>query len=67
MTVTNANASTDSAPANAINTPPNSPNSATAPGAAIATAENKKSMRKLLDGQKYPVAKGDIIKKVFDH
>ena len=25
------------------------------------------SARKLLDGQEYPVAKGDIIKKGFDH
>ena len=44
-----------------MNTAPHSPNSATDPD-----AENKTSVRQLLDGQEYPVAKGDIINKGFD-
>ena len=44
-----------------MNTALHAPNSATAPD-----AENKTSVRKLLYGQEYPVAKVDIIKKGFD-
>ena len=39
---------------------PHTPKNATYPD-----AENKTSVRQLLDGQEYPVAKGDIIKKDF--
>ena len=44
-----------------MNTAPHAPNAATVPD-----AENMTSMRQLLDGQEYPVAKCDIIKKGFE-
>ena len=43
-----------------MNTAPHAPNTDTS-----TYAENKTSVRQLLDGQEYPVAKGDIIKKGF--
>ena len=67
MTVTDANAATNDASPHSINTDPHVTNATTVPDAAAATAENKMSVRQLLDGQEYPVAKGDIIKKGFDH
>ena len=66
MTITDANNATKYSSPNAINTDPHTPNAANAPDSAAATAENKMSVRKLLDGQEYPVAKGDIINKGFD-
>ena len=66
MTITDANNATKYSSPNAINTDPHTPNAANAPDSAAATAENKTSVRKLLDGQEYPVAKGDIINKGFD-
>ena len=53
MTVTDDNTATNDAPPNTINTAPHSPNV-------------KMSVWQLLDGQEYPVAKGDSIKKGFD-
>ena len=44
-----------------MNTSHHSPNADTCPD-----MENKTSVRQLLDGQEYPVTKGDIIKKGFD-
>ena len=44
-----------------MNTAPHAPNSSTS-----TNAENKMSVRQLLDDQEYPVAKGGIIKKAFD-
>ena len=67
MTVTDVNAATDDASPQAINTSPHASNSTTAPDADTTTAENSTSVRQLLDGQEYPVAKGDIIKKSFNH
>ena len=71
MTVTDSNATTDNAShklinttphsPDAINTAPNTPNSATSPDAAAVTAGNKTSVRQLLYGREYPVAKGGII------
>ena len=65
MTITDANNATKYSSPNAINTEPHTPNAANAPDSAAATAENKPSVRKLLDGQEYNVAKGGIIKKGF--
>ena len=45
-----------------MNTTPHAPNTATAPD-----AKNKTSVIKLLYGQEYPVANGDIINKEFEH
>ena len=66
MTVTDADAATNDSSPNAINTFLHEPNIATAPDAANTTAENKTSVRKLIGGQEYPVANGDISKKGFD-
>ena len=66
ITVTDTDAATDDASFSEINTAPHAPNAATNTDAASATAENKMSVRQLLDGQEYPVAKGGIIKKGFD-
>ena len=59
-TVTGVDAADKNASHDTINTAPHSPNATTAPD-----AKNKTSVRQLLDGQEYPVAKGDIIKKGF--
>ena len=67
MTVTDAEAVTNNALPNEINTTLHTSNAATAPDTASATAENKTSVRRLLDGLEYPVAKGGIITKVFGH
>ena len=45
-----------------MKTSPQTPNSVTAPD-----AEDKTSVRQLLDSQEFPVAKGDIIKKGLYH
>ena len=66
MTVTDANAATNDASPHSINTDPHVTNATTVPDAAAATAENKMSAIQLRDGQGYPVARGDIIKKGFD-
>ena len=66
MTVTYANAVTNNTPPDATSTIPHAPNAANDPDAAAATAENKMSAIQLRDGQEYPVARGDIIKKGFD-
>ena len=50
MTVNNNDAATDNASPGAIYTTTHTPNSATAPDAAIATAENKIPVRQLLEG-----------------
>ena len=63
---TDTDAATDDAYPDAINTPPHSPKSATDPDADATTAEDKTSVRQLIDGKEYPVAKVDIIKKGFD-
>ena len=67
MAVTDADAATGNAYPEVINTTLNAHNAATDPDSDLATAENKMTARQLLDGQEYPVAKGDIIKKGFDH
>ena len=59
-TVTDVDAVDDNAYPNAMNTAPHAPNTSTSPD-----TENKMSVRKLLDGQEYTVAKGDIIKNGF--
>ena len=67
MTVTDDNTATENSSPNAITPPPpHAPNYATAPDAEFFNVENKMSARQLLDGQEYPVAKGDIIKNCFD-
>ena len=66
MTVTDDNTATNDAPPNTINTAPHSPNADTAPDADSTTAENKTSVRQLIDGQEYPISKGDIINMGFD-
>ena len=43
-----------------MNATPHTPNATT-----VLDMENNTSVRKLLDGQEYPIAKGDIIKKGF--
>ena len=60
-TVTYVDAAYDNAYHYAMNTAPHAPNTVTSPD-----TENKTSVRQLLDGQEYPVSKGDIIKKGFD-
>ena len=65
MTVTHADAVNNDASPDATNASPHSPNATTAPDAAATIVENKMSVRQLLDGQEYPVAKGGIIMKVF--
>ena len=45
-----------------MNTAPHVPNAS-----KYLDAENKTSMRQLIHGQEYPVSKGDIIGKGFDH
>ena len=67
MTVTDANTATNNDSPNTINTSPHTPNASTASDSAAATVENYTSVIQLLDGQEYPVAKGDNIKKVFDN
>ena len=44
-----------------MNIAPHAPNAATEPD-----AENKTSMKQLINGKEYPVIKGDVIKKGFD-
>ena len=67
MKVSDANAATKNNPPNAINTPPYSTNASTSPDNKAANVENKRSARQWIDGQEYPVDKGDIIKKGFYH
>ena len=65
MMVTDVNAATDDAPPQRNQYRPHSPNAATASDSYINTEEKNTSLRQLLDGQEYPVAKVDIIKKIF--
>ena len=51
MTVTDADAATDNAYPNAFNTEHHTTDAATTPDDTIITAENKMSVRQLLDGQ----------------
>ena len=67
MAATDADTATYDASPNIINTAPRASNAATASEYAASTAENKMSMRQLLYGQEYTVAKGDIIKKGSDY
>ena len=67
MTVTDADAATGNAPPDSINTAPHAPNNATAPDSDVNTVENNTPVIQLLDGQEYPVSKGDIINKGFDY
>ena len=60
-TVTDVESTDDNAYHGAMNPVSHAPNTATSPD-----IENKVSVRQLLDGQEYPVAKGYIIKKGFD-
>ena len=59
--VTDVDATDDNASYYAMNTSPHAPNFVTAPD-----AENRTSVRQILDGQEYHVAKGEIIKMGFD-
>ena len=59
-TVTDVDDVDDNASHDAMMTASHAPNAATFP-----YTENKTSVRQLLDGREYPVAKGDIIKKGF--
>ena len=59
--VADVEATDDNASHNAMDNANHAPNNATA-----LDADNKTPVRQLLDGREYPVAKGDIIKKVFD-
>ena len=65
MTVTHANAVNNDASPDATNASTHSPNATTTPDAAATIVENKMSVRQLLDGQEYHVAKCDIIKNVL--
>ena len=60
-TVTDIDAVYENSSQDTMNTTPHETNAVTA-----SDMENNKSVRKLLDGQEYPVAKGDIIKKGLD-
>ena len=66
MIVTDAYSVADYASPDTIKTAPHIPNAATVPYAAAVTAENKTSVRQLIYGQEYPVAKDDNIKNGFD-
>ena len=66
MTVNDSDVATANASHNAIITTPPKTNFTTSTEPAAVTAENNTSVRQLIDGQEYPVAKSYFIKKGFD-